>query len=156
MSAFARLWRRAPAWRVCVITGVAFAGLAAMFPPTLPRFATGGLGGGTSSPAGGARFHPRPDPAPANYSGGRLIPDGAVRSGVIRVAGHDVPLPAGNWRSVGVAREGGADQLQIDVLARIENASLTGLMLIVAPTAMSGVAGPVGEPPPCADPGKLG
>ena len=166
MSAMGRLWRRAPAWRLSLISGAAFTVLAAMFPPPLPHWWPSFAGGGATSkqnatlvaastgaafppsvPA--AHFTPQPDQAPLDS--GRLgVPNDTVdRLGVIPFAGRQIPLPAGVWKDIVLARFGGVIPGQSEVLARIENGQLTGLLMADAPSPTSGAAGPLATPAAC-------
>ena len=157
MSVIGRLWRRAPAWRACVVTAVAFTGLAAMFPPAIPhlpplRWTKGG------APAGGAvaRYRPQPPPAPPDDSIWHVLPpDTPAQQGIIHYAGRLLPLPTGSWQELMVARGGGTELRQAALFDRVSNNHLTGLLLVIAPGVMSGATGEVGVPPPCADPGRL-
>ena len=174
MSAMGRLWRRAPAWRLSLISAVAFTALAAMFPPPVPpqlrhwwpAFLGGGatskqngtllagpaLAGapqGAASPLQAAHFTPQPDQAPLD-SGSLEVPHSATdRSGVIPFAGRQVPLPAGTWKDLVLVRLGGIVPGQEEVLARIENGQLTGLLMADAPSPASGAAGPLATPAAC-------
>ncbi len=157
MSVIGRLWRRAPAWRACVVTAVAFTGLAAMFPPAMPRLPPlrWAKAGG---PGGAAVAHYRPQPLPAPPDDGIwhvLPPDTPGQQGIIHYAGRLLPLPAGSWHELAVARGGGAEMHQVTLLDRVSNNHLTGLMLVVAPGVMSGATGSVGIPAPCTDSAQL-
>ena len=155
MSVIGRLWRRAPAWRGCVVTAVALTGLAAMFPPALPSvLPLRWLGGGRTATAA----HYRPEPSPTVPDGGILhlpLPGGPPQQGMIHYAGRLVPLPAGAWQELVVGRGGGAELQQVTLFGRVVDKRLTGLVLVVAPGVMSGATGSIGVPPPCADPGRL-
>lgn len=157
MTVVGRLWRRAPAWRACVVTAVALTGLAAMFPPAVPRvplpFGTrGGAPGGVTA----ARFHPRPPAAPPEEGiWHTLPPDTPQRQGIIHYAGRLLPLPAGSWQELVLDRGGGAEMRQATLFVRVVDSHLTGLMLVEAPSVMSGATGAVEVPPICVDPDRL-
>ncbi|MCQ8241596.1 hypothetical protein [Rhizosaccharibacter radicis] len=168
MSAAGRLWRRAPAWRVCLVGAVACTVLAAMFPPPLPSAdglrrlaARAGLPGappdaaGPSLPGasdtGQARFKPAPDPAPAGYSAVGSPPLGEGRSGPIPFAGRMLPLPPGSWQELVLARSNDAPPLQLSVLDRVAEGRLTGLMLVEATAPMTDL-GIVEQPTACVSP----
>lgn len=129
-----------------------------MFPPTVPRLpplhwragAGGGKGGATS-----ASFHPQPVPASSGEGVLHLPPPGAGRQGIIPYGGRLLPLPAGVWHELALARAGDDDLKQVALLDRIEDNHLTGLILLVAPGPLSGAVGPVELPSACADPGRL-
>ncbi len=154
MSVIGRLWRRAPAWRLCLVTAVACTGLAAMFPPTLPRLPSL-RAGGTSSDAGAASYRPQATRPVSDQGLLHMPPPGSDRQGIIPYAGRLVPLPAGTWHELAIAKGGGAEQQQVLLLDRIENSHLSGLLLVAAPGPLSGAAGTIGLPPLCADPGRL-
>ncbi len=157
MSVIGRLWQRAPAWRACVVTAVAFTGLAAMFPPALPHLLPLRLPGVQSGRADvAARYRPAPLPTPPDQGILHVPPaDGASRQGIIHYAGRLLPLPAGAWQELVVGRGGGAEMQQATLFDRVVDNHLTGLVLVAAPGVMSGATGSVGLPPPCADPGRL-
>jgi len=157
MTVLGRLWRRAPAWRFCLVTAVACTGLAAMFPPSLPHMPSlhpaGTAPGGKTAAA--AQYRSQPAPVPDDHGLLHLPPPGPDRQGIIPYAGRQVPLPAGIWHELVIARAGGPEQQQVMLLDRIENSHLTGLVLLISPAPLSGAAGQVGLPPPCTDPGRL-
>jgi hypothetical protein len=166
MSAMGRLWRRAPAWRLSLISAVAFTALAAMFPPPLPHWWPAFMGregaagkqngtlvaappGAASSPLPAAHFTPQPDQAPLD-SGALEVPHNAAdRVGVIPFGGRQIPLPVGIWKDIVLVRMGGVIPGQEEVLARIENGQLTGLLMADAPSPTSGAAGPLATPAAC-------
>lgn len=157
MSVIGRLWRRAPAWRACVVTALAFTGLAAMFPPAVPRlpplFRTWG---GASAGVTAAHFHPRPLPAaPDQGIWHTLPPDTPQQQGIIHYAGRLLPLPAGSWQELVLDRGGGSEMRQATFFVRVADHHLTGLMLVEAPSVMSGATGSVEVPPVCVDPNQL-
>jgi len=173
MSATLRLWRRAPAWRLCVITAVACTALAAMFPPAMPKFLAARsasaltgvdalfgakLPGAGPAPAGStaqAHFAPQPDPAPLDTGALELLRNAADRSGVIPFAGRQIPLPAGTWKDVILVRTGGPVAGQREVLSRVQDGQLTGLLQADAPSPGSGAAGAFAKPEICGAPKAL-
>ena len=159
MSVIGRLWRRAPVWRACLVTAIAFTGLGVMFPPALPHLPPlrwPGGGGSGKSAAIVAHYRPQPLPAPLDHGILHVPPqDGPGRQGIIHFAGRLVPLPAGAWQELVVARGGGAEMQQAALFDRVVDNHLTGLMLVAAPGVMSGATGSVGVPLPCADPDRL-
>ncbi len=128
-----------------------------MFPPAIPhlpplRWATGAASAGKAM----ARYHPQPPPVlPDGGISHVLPPDTPGQQGIIHYAGRLVPLPAGSWQELVVARGGGSEMRQAALFDRVSNNHLTGLMLVIAPSVMSGATGEVGVPPPCVDPGQL-
>ena len=154
MTAIGRLWRRAPAWRLTLAAAVAATGLAAMFPPALPRWPFAArpapaAGGAVPGAAPSARYVPQPDAPPPDYGTIESPPLGAGRSGIVPFAGRQVPLPAGTWQELVLGRSGGADAVQVTVFGRMDARRLTGLMLLAAPDPLSAAAGPVAGPQPC-------
>jgi hypothetical protein len=163
MSALGRLWRRAPAWRLCVITAIATTALAAMFPPGLPHWRFGHsqpaapMPGGlsASAPAQDAHFAPVPDEAPPESGSLQVLRSSPDRSGVIAFAGRQIPLPAGAWKDLIVARIGGVIPGQQEILIRQDNGQLTGLIRAEAPSPTSGAAGPLANPAFCSEPNAI-
>ena len=127
MSVIGRLWRRAPAFRVCLVTALAATALAAMFPPHLPAIV-----GKPHDPAPGeqARFRPQAPPPPLDYSSIDLPPLEAQRSRLIPFAGRLLPLPVGKWAEVALLRSGGPLAVQAVVLARLASSNLTGMIIV--------------------------
>lgn len=155
MSAIGRLWRRAPAWRLCLVTAIVCTGLAAMFPPGLPQLRwPGGLSRHPDNPLH-AMFNPKTVPTPPRNGLLTLPPPDPGRQGIIAYAGRLLPLPTGNWQELAVARADGADLEQAMLLDRVEGGRLTGMILALAPSALSGAAGPVDLPTVCNDPARL-
>ncbi len=158
MSVIGRLWRRAPAWRACVVTAVVFTGMAAMFPPVVPHLPPLRWGKGAEAMAGAvtAHFHPQSASAPPDNEAfwHVLPPDTPGQQGIIHYAGRLLPLPAGIWHELVVVRAG-AEPSQVALFDRVSNNHLTGLVLVAAPGVMSGATGTVGVPPICHDPDQL-
>ena len=148
------LWRRAPAWRLCLVSAVVFTGLAAMFPPSIPHllWQQGPLGVADEPPA---HYKSLPTMPPTNKGTIHLPPPDAGRQGMVPVAGRTLPLPTGVWHELALARYAGPDGAQVIVLDRVEANHLTGLIISTAPIAQSPSAGPVGIPPPCVDPERI-
>lgn len=179
MSVIGRLWRRAPAWRLCGTVALACTALAAMFPPTLPRWPSGtpladpgdvsgravaspahGPPGhtalsGSTSPDGTTRYVPQPDSAPLDYATVDRPPLAPGRTGLIPEAGRMMPLPAGAWQTLAFARSSGPMAAQVSLLDRMENGLLTGLLLIGAPGPVGRISGPATAPLPCVAPDVL-
>ncbi len=152
MSAWGRLWRRAPAWRFCLFTAVTATALAAMFPPTPPAWRPRWWPtADTATP----HYTPQPQtPAPA-YDAATFPPPGAERHGIIPLAGRQLPLPAGSWQELALIRGGGELQLDLLVLARIEDSQLTGLIQASTPNLPGTLSGRAELPPRCLAPGSL-
>ena len=170
MSVIGRLWRRAPAWRLCGTVALACTALAAMFPPALPRWPSPTPAAGTGAdaagpaaavpgngtvPAGTARYVPQPDPTPLSYSTISMPPLAAGRTGLIPQAGRTMPLPAGSWQTLAFARNAGPGVPQLTLLDRVENGLLTGLLVVAAPTPVGRISGPAAMPQQCVAPDAL-
>ncbi|GAP25193.1 hypothetical protein GLF_2075 [Gluconobacter frateurii NBRC 101659] len=135
MTAFGRLWRRAPLWRTSLFIMVGGMGMAAFFPtpalkkhlPWLPGKAPGaspaptqsaqGDGGGTSSNS--------PDSVTA--------PDPAIiQQGGLHLAGRIIPLPVGEWHPILAARTGPHGEISQQVLARTSLGVVSGVIVVEA------------------------
>ncbi len=153
MSVVGRLWRRAPAWRFCLVSALGCTALAAMFPPGLPHWPA-------RPPVAGAAAHYEPGvaapDAATNYGLVHTLAAAPPRQGSIRFAGRVLPLPAGSWHEVTLESDGGAEPLQVESLDRVGAAAgsgggptLTGLIVVSAPGPLSHAVGPVELPLPC-------
>ncbi len=161
MSAFARLWIRAPTWRGALLLGVALSGLAVLYPPPLRR------------PVPGARYVstplvPSPSPAavpaatpalapPARTADPNLPAFGAVVATTVRFAGTNVPLPRGEWRVV-AAMGGRTPQGQVaasSVLAQVTNGALNAAVILFAVVPPSATRGGFSADPLCQSPHSL-
>ena len=127
MSVVGRLWRRAPAFRVCLMVALASTALAAMFPPHPPAFVSKLHG---RAPDQQAHFTPPPAAAPLDYSSIDLPPIETQRSRLIPFAGRQLPLPAGKWAEVALLRSGGPFAVQALVLTRLQSSRLTGMIIV--------------------------
>jgi len=145
MSAAARLWRRAPAWRVSLVCAIAATALAAMFPPAIPhRFAAAGA---RDAPP---RYMPQATAVdPVNELASELPPLGPGRSGIIPFAGRQLPLPLGVWQELVLAKSGSSQATQVVLLGRLDGPRLTGLMLVAAPGPLGNAAGAAAGLGPC-------
>ena len=155
MSVVGRLWRRAPAFRICLVAALASTALAAMFPPHLPAIVTRPHAHAAAGhPADEqARFTPQPARPPLDYSSIALPPMETQRSRLVPFAGRQVPLPAGNWVEVALLRSGGPLAVQAVVMARLRSNRLTGMIVIIGTPAVEPEAlraQPTGR---CIDPG---
>jgi hypothetical protein len=152
MSAFGRLWRRAPVWRVSLVCAIVSTALAAMFPPAIPRWAADRVG------AAGADLAPKfvPQTAAVDPAHGiELPPLGTGRSGIIPFAGRQLPLPAGAWQELVLAKSGAGMAVQAVLLGRIDGQRLTGLMMATAPGPFGNAAGEVAGLGPCDSRGSI-
>lgn len=130
MTVIGRLWRRAPAFRVCVVLAIASSALGAMFPPHLPASMRARLQGHGDALDGQAHYTPSADLPPPDYSLVDLPPLRDGRSGVIPFAGRQLPLPAGKWVEVALARDHESPPVQAIVLGRIQSGAMTGMILV--------------------------
>ena len=131
MSAVGRLARRAPWWRLTVVTAASFALLAWLYPdPALLALLR----------RSGAPLVGTPKPSPAIEVTPSLE---AVVAGTMRLGGgHILPLPAGPWHEIVALRDEVPTEFNVVSLARIEHGALTGL--IAALTTVDPVTGPFG------------
>ncbi|WP_205839578.1 hypothetical protein [Neokomagataea tanensis] len=130
MTALVRLWKRAPLWRTAFLLGGACAGLTAFFPtqalkhraPWLPGHAPNAQG----TAAQGA--------APAPDDSGKLgLPDpNILQTGSIHIAGHTIPLPAGDWHPILTGQTGPRGELSEQFLARMDRGVITGIVIVRA------------------------
>jgi hypothetical protein len=161
MSAFARLWVRAPAWRGVLLLSVALSGLAILYPPpvSLQRWSQfrSALPGAryTAAPAPAipspptatipsppvaAPDIPVPDPAvPARQTDPSLPGFGTHVTGTVPFAGVTVPLPRGEWTVI-AAISGHTSQGQkaaTSILAQVTNGSLATVIILEAVEPLS-------------------
>jgi hypothetical protein len=112
-----------------------------MFPPPMPRWAHDAAEPGPVDKEAAPRFIPDNASATADY-GLILSPrPGAGRSGIIPFSGRQVPLPAGSWQLLVLARGAGPMAVQVELLGRVDGSRLTGLVFAAAPGPLSNAAG---------------
>ena len=148
MSAFGRLWRRAPLWRTALVLTVGSCALTLLYPPAWfggyrsvvdPR-------AGVSGPVPGAALGP---------TVGRLPLAGDVVSGSLPLGPQVVPLPAGRWTVLAVGQSGGGQGAaqegsgQSGVAPAVE--AVLGLVLGGRLEALAVFSGPI-----AADPAEAG
>lgn len=159
MSVVGRLWRRAPAWRLTLAAAVAFTALAAMFPPPRPAWLRAPSPAHAIAPAdptqASPHFAPPPAAPPSDYGVVAFPPPGPDRTGIIPVAGRQVPLPEGTWQELVLARSGGAVAEQASLLARVADGHLTGLLLAASPGPVAQEDAPFGGIAACFLPGTI-
>lgn len=148
MSAAGRLWRRAPAWRFCLVTALATTALAAMFPPTVPHFSTTPPSAAPAPFTPSAHFTPQPPP-PAEDGAIQIQRNPQDRTGVVPFAGRQVALPPGDWKDLVLANAGGSPPVQETLWFRAQAGRLTGLLRAAAPTPASGAPGSLSKPQIC-------
>jgi hypothetical protein len=154
MGPVGRLWRRAPAWRLLLVTAVATTALAAMFPPALPpglirfhhgtRAAAFRQNGQFANTA--ASFTPQPVQALPDYEAVKNPPLGTPRSGTIPFDGRQLPLPPGEWQMVELGRlpaDSGKANVRVQSFVQLKSREVTGVLVTLTPDPVSG-----GVPPP--------
>jgi hypothetical protein len=157
MSAAGRLWRRAPAWRFCVVTALATTALAVMFPPTVPHFAVTP----PATPAApapftpSAHFTPQPPAPPAENGAVQVLHNPQSRTGIVPFAGRQVALPPGDWKGLVLASAGGVPPVQETLWFRAPAGRLTGLLRTAAPSPASGAPGDLSKPQICYAPAAI-
>ncbi|WP_130732161.1 hypothetical protein [Komagataeibacter xylinus] len=135
MSAFSRLWYRAPLWRLCLYLILPFVVLTFVFPPAyltrrLPRLAQ-------IATAIHNRLGMQDAPADGDQAGGGGPGDGVVTmmpmtdrlTKAIPFAGRILPLPAGVWHPIINVIEGPHGELLENVLVRVQGHVVTGLIV---------------------------
>lgn len=139
MSAFTRLWHRAPLWRTALITTGVCGLFSVLFPAPwltrqLPYYGTMTakvgqmLGRSSAAPA-----------ADANADEGRRMvsqpPMDAQFEGVIPFAGRQLPLPAGKWHPVlNYQDDISHGEILTSIFVRSEQGVVTGFMIAQATT----------------------
>lgn len=131
MSVIGRTWRRAPKFRLLVAFAVTTSALATLFPPDLPGRRDPHRAAQTDPPPADAHYAPPTPRPPLDYSLIQLPPPDIVRSGLVAFAGRQVPLPAGRWTELAMARLGGPLTLQASVYGRVQDRRLTGLLILL-------------------------
>lgn len=118
MSATARLWRRAPLWRLSVFACVASATLAALYPSPmlLAALSRAGIRLPAAAPAASAPAVVTP-------------PFGAVFHDRIAFAGRTLALPPGDWHEIYAVRTRAFAELNVIALARTASGALTGILI---------------------------
>ncbi len=147
MTAAGRLWRRAPAWRLLLVTAVAATALGALFPPARPVWDA--LPGAKPPVPPRATFTPQAPQVPIDGALMHAPPLLTQRSGTIPFAGRQLPLPAGNWQTLILARTAKPVSAQIEVFGRIEAGLLTGLLLALGPDPVDTQPSPFNAPQRC-------
>ena len=105
MSAFGRLWSRAPAWRAALLLTIAGGALAALFPPWQPEVAVPARLAPVvvrAEPAAAPAQTPSPAAPVASPQANVPIP-GQTYSDRLPFGSQSVPLPPGYWLTVAVA-----------------------------------------------------
>ncbi|WP_408873923.1 hypothetical protein [Gluconobacter roseus] len=137
MTAFGRLWRRAPLWRTSVIVTVGALGMAAFYPTPALKKAMPWLPGhlpGAAPSAGQQADQTAAGPGGAPGAGDQIgVPDpGIAQHGSIMIAGRTLPLPAGDWHPILTARSGAHGELSQQILARTDRGVVSGVIVVRA------------------------
>ncbi|GBR19754.1 hypothetical protein LV564_15420 [Komagataeibacter nataicola] len=133
MSAFSRLWYRAPLWRLCLYLIVPFVVLTFVFPPgyltrRLPRMAQ-------IATAIHNRLGMQDTPADADQAGGpgdgvvTIMPVTDRLTKAIPFAGRILPLPAGVWHPLVNIAAGPHGEVLENVLVRVQGHIVTGMII---------------------------
>ena len=154
MSAAGRLWRRAPAWRLCLIAALAATALAAFFPHAWPAWVRA-PGQGPAQPAPQSRFTPQAALPGAEGALLEVPSSPPQRSGTIPFAGRQLPLPAGSWQTLALARTSKPVSGQIEVFGRVEAGALTGLLLAAGSDPVAVAPSPFNVPQSCEEPDSI-
>ena len=114
MSAFGRLWSRAPLWRRSLFVTAVAAALAIAYPPGWladsgtgqpPRELLASVGAGQ-----GPALSARPEPAPVVHATDPGLPvAGTFYAGRLPLGEQSVPLPPGRWLALAVASPNASD-----------------------------------------------
>jgi hypothetical protein len=131
-----------------LVTALAATALGALFPPPRPSWVQ--LPGAKPAPAPPrARFKPQATHVATTGAILHVPALGPPRAGNIPFAGHLLPLPAGNWQTLVLARASTPVPAQIEVFARIAAGSLTGLLLALGSDPVADQPSPFNEPQFC-------
>ncbi|MEZ7135757.1 hypothetical protein [Komagataeibacter sp. SM21] len=140
MSAFSRLWHRAPLWRMSLYTIFPFLLLAVIFPPAylirlLPALKP--ITASIHNHLGMVDEPPATDNAAADGGGGNggggdgavtMLPITDRLTNSIPFAGRVLPLPAGVWHPVMSVVNGPHGEVLENILVRVEGHVVTGLI----------------------------
>ncbi|NVN23287.1 hypothetical protein HW511_02690 [Asaia siamensis] len=143
MSAFTRLWRRAPVWRSMIYLMVFFTIMSLFFPmpwmlshapwlqriPGMQRPGAPSASSADNQPAAPGSGAPAPD-APVDNTNRLITPDiTTALTGTIPFGGHTLPLPAGVWHPVLTGQFGPGGLMLINILVRTDRGVVTGVMI---------------------------
>ncbi|GBQ21173.1 hypothetical protein AA0472_0365 [Acetobacter estunensis NRIC 0472] len=138
MSAFSRLWHRAPLWRLSFFGMIAFSGLTVLYPPhwllklypPLNKLAHHVA----APPADETTGPPSGDTGKGAPTGGDSVqaaapPIDATLTDILPFAGHQLPLPAGVWHPVLTDQAGPHGEINSNVLVRTDRGVVTGVII---------------------------
>ena len=155
MSAFSRLWRRAPLWRLSLVSMVAFSGITVLYPPNwlvslyppLGKFAHHTAPAAQDDDSASDNEQSSPPPAQSGAAGGKgqggdyttaqgaVPPIDAQLVDLMPMAGRQFPLPAGIWHPVLTETSGPHGEISSNILVRTDRGVVTGVILVQATTA---------------------
>ncbi|MXV43853.1 hypothetical protein GS501_02145 [Saccharibacter sp. 17.LH.SD] len=133
MSAFGKLWKRAPLWRTCLVIGIGGIGMACFFPtPSIKHYAPW-------LPGSPQKFSDTPPPntspsdgAPTPFTHVELPDLNATIQNHISLAGHTLPLPKGEWHPVLKAQAMSDIPYSLIALMRTDHGAVTGFIIAQA------------------------
>lgn len=102
-----------------------------------------------------AHFRPVAGQPEAGFSGLQFPPAGIERSGVVAFAGRMLPLPAGRWQTLVLARGAVPISGQIEVFGRVDAGALTGLLILGATDPVSHPLSPFNATQTCDEPDTI-
>ncbi|BAK84348.1 hypothetical protein D3W54_07475 [Komagataeibacter medellinensis] len=135
MSAFSRLWQRAPLWRLCLYLILPFGLLTFIFPPAYLTRLLPKLAAISASIHNHLGMHNAPAEG-VDSTGGNNDGDGVITmmpitdrlTKAIPFAGRILPLPAGVWHPVMNIINGPHGEVLENVLVRVQGHVVTGLI----------------------------
>lgn len=132
MSAFSRLWHRAPVWRLCLYSIFIFSILMLVFPPAYLGRLWPGVQNITQRIHHALGMNDAPPPSD-NAGGGddgvvTMMPITDRLTKAIPFAGRILPLPAGVWHPVMNVITGPHGEILENVLVRVHDHVVTGLI----------------------------
>lgn len=129
MSAFARLWKRAALWRICLVLGVGGTAMTIFFPTSSIKKYAPWLPGKAPTPLS-YQSDPSSHSDDTHQTMGRLgFPDtNNVVTDHTSLAGYTLPLPAGQWHPVLTAQT--VDDIPFSFIAfiRTDQGAVTGFI----------------------------
>ena len=108
MTAFGRLWARAPAWRAALLLTIGCGALAALFPPGQPQVAVPARltpAVVRAEPVAAPVQAPAPASTLAAAPGANIPVPGQIYSDRLPFGSQSVPLPPGHWLAVAVGND---------------------------------------------------
>lgn len=151
MSAFTRLWKRAPFWRTALLLGGVCTGLTAFFPTASLKHHAPWLPG-HALPSSAVDTNANSPPQPTSDTGKIGLPDpNIIQRGAIHIAGHTIPLPTGDWHPILTGQDGPRGELSEQFLARMDRGVITGIIVARATQIPIPASAVLGLDTPCHD-----